>query len=189
MGPPTATQMEFDDVLDFLQRKGSVEILIEIGSGSATFQQLDKTVLVSASTVSNRLQEAVELDFTEITHQLADYGIQKRYKLTKPGTTVLRWAQELDLDHQMRERRRLQRECQTKREILIDRFRKDEHVRDYYVSRLLSSEGPPRPRTDDKQPENAIDPDEVDIEEDRRRNLYRRQLDRDGTDLPEESDE
>ena len=37
--------------------------------------------------------------------------------------------------------------------------------------------------------EGAIDPEEVDTEEHRRRDLYRRQRDRDGTDLPEESEE
>ena len=180
--------MDIEDITDvtgFLDRKGAIEVLIEIGSGSVTFQQIDDTVLVSSSTISNRLSEATQLDLVEITHRPTDYGTQKRYELTKQGMTVFNWAQELDLDHNITERRRLQRTCDTKRESLIARVQNDEQFYMYYFAKGNDS---PLDAHSSRSGEDAVDIDPEDLpsdEERRRDDLLRRQMDSDDDDVSE----
>lgn len=169
---------DLTDVTDFLYRKGGLEILIEIGSGSATFQQIDDTVLVSSSTISNRLSEATQLDLVEITHRPTDYGTQKRYELTDQGMTVFRWAEQLDLDYNIKERRRLKRTYDTKRESLKEHVQNDEQFYMYYFSKISESS----PQHSSRSPEDAVgvDSDEIpSLEERRRRDLLRGQMDDD----------
>ena len=178
---------DLTDVTDFLYRKGGLEILIEIGSGSATFQQIDDTVLVSSSTISNRLSEATQLDLVEITHRPTDYGTQKRYELTDQGMTVFRWAEQLDLDYNIKERRRLKRTYDTKRESLKEYVQNDEQFYMYYFSKISESS----PQHSSRSPENAvgIDPDEIPSpEESRRKDFLRRQMD-DDNDITETVEE
>jgi len=169
---------DLSDVTGFLDRKGGLEILIEIGSGSATFQQIDDTVLVSSSTISNRLSEATQLDLVEITHRPTDYGTQKRYELTEQGMTVFRWAEQLDLDHNIKERRRLKRAYDTKRESVKERVQNDEQFYMYYL--LETSESAPQQSSRSGENAVGVDPDEIpSLEERRRRDLLRGQMDDD----------
>jgi len=178
---------DLSDVTGLLDRKGAVEILIEIGSGSATFQQIDDTVLVSSSTISNRLSEATQLDLVKIRHRPTDYGTQKRYELTDQGMTVFGWAEQLDLDYNIKERRRLKRAYDTKRESLKEHVQNDEQFYMYYFSQTAKSS----PQHSSRSAENAadIDPDEIPSpEEQRQDDLLRRQMDNDN-DVSETNEE
>lgn len=123
--------MEHGLIETFLRRKGALEIIVEIGRGSATFQDIDDAVLVSSSTVSTRLQEGVEDDLIEITHRPTDHGTQKRYTLTRVGTRVLDRVQEIELDTTVRKLQRLQRERETELERLIGRLNRDKLIIGY----------------------------------------------------------
>ena len=117
--------MEQSPVEGYLRQKGTLEVLIEIRVGSATFQDIDEAVLVSSSTVSNRLQEGVENELIEITHRPTDHGTQKRYTLTKVGTRVVNRVREIDLDKTVQKLQRLHRERETELERLIGRLNRD----------------------------------------------------------------
>ena len=123
--------MQEGPVEAYLRRKGALAVLIEIGLGSATFQDIDEAVLVSSSTVSNRLQEGVEKELIEITHCPTDHGTQKRYTLTRVGTRVLSRVREIDLDRTVQKLQRLQRERETELERLIGRLNRDKLIISY----------------------------------------------------------
>lgn len=110
---------------EFLQRKGSVEIIVEIGTGSSTFQNIEKAVLVSSSTISNRLHDGFELDLFDITHRPTEHGTQKRYELASVGKRVFDWIQEIDMDSTVRELQRVQRRRDQDLERLIDHVKRD----------------------------------------------------------------
>ncbi|MFC6723114.1 hypothetical protein ACFQE1_01645 [Halobium palmae] len=120
--------MQEGSIEAYLRRKGVLAVLIEIGLGSATFQDIDEAVLVSSSTVSNRLQEGVEKELIEITHRPTDHGTQKRYTLTSVGTRVLNRVREIDLDKTVQKLQRLQRERETELERLIGRLNRDKLI-------------------------------------------------------------
>jgi hypothetical protein len=122
--------MSTADINDFLQRKGSVEIIVEIGSGSSTFQNIKKSVLVSSSTISNRLKDGVEIELFDVTHRPTEYGTQKRYELTPIGNRVFEWIQEIDMDSAVRELQRVQRKRDSKLDRLLDFVRRDMSLHD-----------------------------------------------------------
>jgi len=125
------TPMQETTVEAYLRRKGALAVLIEIGDSSATFQAIDGAVLVSSSTVSNRLQDGVEKDLVEITHRPTDHGTQKRYTLTRVGSRVLNRVREIDLEETVRQLQRLQRERETELERLIGQLNRDKLVLGY----------------------------------------------------------
>lgn len=117
--------MGFDQVDEFLRKKGAVEVIVEIGRGSATYQDINEAVLVSPSTVSNRLNEAVKADLIEVTHRPTDYGTQKRYTLTDSGQRIHAWVLNIDLEKKIRELRRIQRDRDNKMEQLLSYVNRD----------------------------------------------------------------
>jgi DNA-binding HxlR family transcriptional regulator len=118
--------MGLDEIDEFLRKKGAVEVLVEIGTGSATYQNINDAVLASSSTVSNRLQEAVENELIEVTHRPTDYGTQKRYALTDSGKRIFDWALDIDLEKKIRELRRVQRDRDNKMDQLLDYVNRDQ---------------------------------------------------------------
>lgn len=117
-----------DEIVAYLERKGGLEILVEIGGRRISFQDLSGEVLVSSSTVSRRLEEGTDCGLFDITHKRADYGTKKRYKLTKVGKRVYDRAEELELDTLIDKRKRLHRECEQKKERLADQVTRDEFL-------------------------------------------------------------
>ena len=122
--------MSVADISDFLQRKGSVEIIVEIGFGTSTFQNIKKSVLVSSSTISNRLKDGVEIEVFDVTHRPTEYGTQKRYELTSIGNRVFEWIQEIDMDSTVRELQRVQRKRDSKLDRLLDFVGRDFSLQD-----------------------------------------------------------
>lgn len=125
---------------DFLQRKGSVEIIVEIGFGSTTFQNIEKAVLVSSSTISNRLNEGVKTGLIDVTHRPTEYGTQKRYELTNTGSRVFDWIQETDMDSTVRELQRVQRKRDNELENLLYHVANDRSLQE---TQDVPSETPP----------------------------------------------
>lgn len=117
--------MGFDKIDEFLRKKGAVEVIVEIGSGSATYQNINEAVLASSSTVSNRLNEAVQNELIEVTHRPTDYGTQKRYTLTDSGKRIYDWVLDIDLEKKIRELRRVQRDRDNKMDQLLDYVNRD----------------------------------------------------------------
>ena len=147
----------------FLRKKGALEIVVEIGHGSATFQDIDDAVLVSSSTVATRLQEGVEKDLLEVTHRPTDHGTQKRYTLTRVGTRVVARVREIDLETTVRKLQRLQRERETKLERLIGRLNRDKLIIGYEHERtpsaIFEDNMPPAEALGDLEPPSEYEAD------------------------------
>lgn len=143
--------MDYGLVEEFLRKKGALEIVVEIGHGSASFQDIEDAVLVSSSTVATRLQDGVEKDLFEISHHPTDHGSQKRYKLTRIGTRVHDRIQEIDVDKTVQKLQRLQRERATGVEQLIGRLNRDKLIIGYEHER-----NPPSIPEDTIPPEEAL---------------------------------
>jgi len=173
--------MEQSPVEAYLRQKGALEVFIEIGVGSATFQDIDEAVLVSSSTVSNRLQEGVENELIEITHRPTDHGTQKRYTLTKVGTRVVNRVREIDLDKTVQKLQRLHRERETELERLIGRLNRDKLIIGYeYEQESI-------PVSEENIPEGAIGDIELPSESEERV-AHQKQLEEDLVGLDEETD-
>lgn len=173
--------MEQSPVEAYLRQKGTLEVLIEIGIGSATFQDIDEAVLVSSSTVSNRLQEGVENELIEITHRPTDHGTQKRYTLTKVGTRVVNRVREIDLDKTVQKLQRLHRERETELERLIGRLNRDKLIIGYeYEQESI-------PVSEEHIPEEAIGGIEL-LSESKEEAAHQKRLEEDLVGLDEETD-
>lgn len=135
--------MSFEEIDEFLRKKGAVEIIVEIGSGSATYQNINDELLASSSTVSSRLNEAVEYELIAVTHRPTDYGTQKRYTLTDSGERIFHWVLDIDLEKKIRELRRAQRDLNAKMDQLLDYVNRDSVLLEKYS-------GPERPVTQEE---------------------------------------
>jgi DNA-binding HxlR family transcriptional regulator len=112
---------DLPDLDSYLKSAGTIEVVVEIGTGSRTFDTLSEVALASSSTINKRLKEGVELNLIDITHRPTEHGTQKRYELTEAGEHLYGWAQELTLDETVRKRQRLEREFEQERQRWIDK--------------------------------------------------------------------
>lgn len=91
-GPPrTPDELEDhrQDVQDYFDRAGSVALVCEIHWAEGNrFTELADAMGVSTSTVSRRLQEAVDLKILELTLESTEYGTNRVYQLTKAGQHI-----------------------------------------------------------------------------------------------------
>jgi len=175
--------MEHGLIEEFLRTKGALEIIVEIGRGSASFQDIEDAVLVSSSTVATRLQDGVEKELIEITHRPTDHGTEKRYELTRVGIRVYDRIQEIDVDKTVQKLQRLQRERATEVEQLIGRLNRDKLIIGYEHER-----NPPA------IPEDTIPPEEAlgDLEppsESAQKAAHQNRLEEDLVELDEETDD
>lgn len=106
---------------DYFERTGTVEIIVEIGTGTRTFDSLNDAVLASSTTISKRLKEGKGLNLIEITHRPTEHGTQKRYELTRAGRQALAWAQKITLDETTQERQRVERQFKEQRKQWVER--------------------------------------------------------------------
>lgn len=78
-----------EEIAEFLSRTGAIGLLREVQRmDGSRFTDLDDALDVSSSTLSNRLEEACDLDLLEPTLESTDYGTNTRYKLTGAGRKV-----------------------------------------------------------------------------------------------------
>lgn len=78
-----------NEIAAFLTRTGAIGVLREVDrKDGSRFTDFDEALDVSSSTLTNRLEEAYELDLLERTLESTDYGTSKRYKLTGAGRKV-----------------------------------------------------------------------------------------------------
>lgn len=77
------------EVCAFFEQTGAVALFCEIHWADGNrFTELAEAMGVSTSTVSRRLEEAVDLQILKVTLESTDYGTNKLYKLTKAGTHI-----------------------------------------------------------------------------------------------------
>ena len=109
-------------VSDFLRKKGSLEILVEIGSeGPQRHIDLRDELLISSSTIQKRLTGGKEYDLWIVTIESRGNVDAKVYKLTQLGEQIFSAAEEHDLAKLYKGRRGLIRSIeQRERKVLIE---------------------------------------------------------------------
>lgn len=90
--------IEDKEIVDFLQRKGAMEILVEVGDDPQRHTDLREKLLLSSSTVHDRLKVGVQHGLWEQTLQQRPDGVsEKVYQLTETGQEVWEVANEENL--------------------------------------------------------------------------------------------
>jgi len=133
LGGGQGDTMELDDLEAFLRKKGAAELITEIGTGTATFNALERSVAVSGSTVSSRLSEGVERDVFTVSHKPTEHGTEKRYELTILGRRVYDWAVQTEFERKVRELQRIRQERETAFEQLVGKINRDMEIRKMVV--------------------------------------------------------
>lgn len=83
--------MGSDDLRQFLQKKGAVELIFAIDKENGSIQnEIEEKIAISEPILSGRLSEAVDLGLVEITRHHDDHGNANRYQLAKRGMKLHR---------------------------------------------------------------------------------------------------
>jgi len=109
-------------VADFLRTKGTLEMVVRIGEqGSQRNTDLREALLLSSSTIQQRLKTGKQHGLWTQTLEQQDDIAAKVYQLTPLGETIYTTATDLDLDQLYRIRRGLIRELdQRERRTIIN---------------------------------------------------------------------
>jgi len=161
--------MGLADLDEFLQRKGAIEVIVEVGSGSSTFNDIEEAVLISSSTTSTRLKEGIDVDLITVSARPIENGTQKRYSLTEKGERVFDWIKEIGLSPLIRKIQRIHRERDQKIETLRDRISRDKSLKQQYSEPNPGWEDPDESQYD-------IPPKEIPSKEERRHNRLQADL-------------
>lgn len=107
-------------VFEVIERKGTIQIIIELGIGSATFNDLKENVEVSPSTVATRLEEGRQANIFQPTVSNADKGTETRHELTDYGEEILEIIQDGDISNIVREYQTAKRKFELASEMLAN---------------------------------------------------------------------
>jgi len=81
-----------DELEVFLRKKGAPELIMEIRTGTVTFNALVDAVAVSGPTLSSRLSGGIEYDIFMVSHRPTEHGTEKRYELTILRRRIYHWT-------------------------------------------------------------------------------------------------
>lgn len=92
--------------IEYLRKKGAMELLIEIGEDPQRHTDLREKLLLSSSTLQKRLKRGSQLGFWEQTIQEHENGLaSKVWQLTEDGQKVYRAALSHNVDQYHEARR------------------------------------------------------------------------------------
>lgn len=95
----------------FIERKGALEVLFEVGTGGKRFTDIEENVSISSATLSNRLKEGkVAGLWKEELEELEDGSAHRVYVLSPTGRELFEKAKELDLPELIDQRHELEAE-------------------------------------------------------------------------------
>jgi len=109
-------------IANFLQKKGTIEMIVEIGEQSTQrHTDLRKELLLSSSTIQQRLKEGKQQDIWEQTLEERDDVAAKVYQLTPLGNTIYENALEIDLNQLYQSKRDIIRSIDNReRRVIVD---------------------------------------------------------------------
>jgi|AntDeeMinimDraft_5_1070356.scaffolds.fasta_scaffold03016_2 DNA-binding HxlR family transcriptional regulator len=112
---------------EFIQRKGAIELVFEIGQGATQFSALKDTLRISPTTISKRLKEGEEEGLWE-EQLLRGPGNHKYrgYVVQDPGAELFELLREENLIPVIAERRQLEDEYEQKVEVVRELARDQE---------------------------------------------------------------
>jgi DNA-binding HxlR family transcriptional regulator len=112
---------------EFIQRKGAIELVFEIGRGASQFSGLKDKLLISPTTISKRLKEGEEEGLWEEKLLRGPGGEKFRgYVVQDPGAELFDLLQEENLPPVIAERRQLEDEYEQKVEAVRELARNQE---------------------------------------------------------------
>jgi DNA-binding MarR family transcriptional regulator len=105
--------MDNKQIINFLQRKGALELLVEIGHSPKRHTDLRETLLLSSSTIHKRLTAGVQVGLWRQSLEQQPSGVSaKVYELTDIGQKVWAAAHNEELRQHYRARRKTARQVQ-----------------------------------------------------------------------------
>lgn len=91
-------QADTSELTDYLEKPGSVGVLAHIDIPDGKLKgELETQVHISSGTITNRLNEGVELDLLKLKRKSDDHGNAQRYRLTERGRALRRKMEELGM--------------------------------------------------------------------------------------------
>jgi DNA-binding PadR family transcriptional regulator len=107
---------------DFLQKKGSIEMVVEIGEqGTQRHTDLREELLLSSSTIQQRLKDGKEHNIWEQTLEERGDVAAKVYQLTSLGESIYENAVAVELDQLYQSRRDIIRSVNNReRRVIVD---------------------------------------------------------------------
>ena len=86
---PSKQNLEKDEIKEFFEKKGAVEILAQLSDGPKRFSEIDTALVASHGTVASRLTEGAKLRlWKEYFHYPDDGGKTKLYELTPAAESL-----------------------------------------------------------------------------------------------------
>ena len=87
--------LEKDEINEFFDKKGAVEILAQLSDGPKRFSEIDTAIVASHGTISNRLTEGAKLGlWSEYFRYPDDGGKTKLYELSPAAESLADIAEE-----------------------------------------------------------------------------------------------
>lgn len=105
-----------------LDKKGTIEILIEMGCYRHRFSELHEVVDISASTLAKRLEEGIEDGLWKIKIEEQNMNV---YNLTERGNRYFEMAEEVGLIEELREYRNTTDEFRSEKQSFYLSLRKN----------------------------------------------------------------
>jgi DNA-binding HxlR family transcriptional regulator len=119
--------------MSYFDRKGSVDVLMELDDGEQTYSQLEEKIDVSSATLSERLDEAQNLNLIYRYPIEAGENATLGYKLTPLGAVIVKRMRDKGIPELRAEKRdieqalgRVRSEIQEETEIYLDVMEKSD---------------------------------------------------------------
>lgn len=114
---------EIEEWAEFLDSRGSIHLIVEIGEEPRRFSELEDRVLISSGTLWKRLKEGVKIGVFELDIIERDGTDVRVYRLTDEGEFAFEQLADLDAVEASHRARDHQATVEDARETLVDRLR------------------------------------------------------------------
>ena len=124
-----------DAVVDFLHREGSIGMIVKINEENGNiFTELDDKLHVSRNTLSDRIDEAINLDIIKEISDPSDHGNAIRYTLTHRGEKIQYYFDEHHMEELYDDLHRAKREMKRGIEFVEEVYEPQYYDREFFES-------------------------------------------------------
>lgn len=116
---------EIEELIDFLEREGSLHIIADLGEEPWRFTDLEERIPISTSTLANRLEEGVRLNLFELDRVVDEDSDRKVYQLTTSGRNAYKGLEHHGGVEASRKTREGQATLEEVQQLFADRIRAD----------------------------------------------------------------
>lgn len=137
---PIDEDVDRDAVVSFLQKKGSIEMLVVIADGGARYSEIVEQTRIVDSTVNIRRTEAVELNLIEVDARPGDEGMIDFYVLTALGKAIGWYIHQTGVDRVFWKLQALREEYDELSEEMVEQLTDEETDLEQFRNRMLRYE-------------------------------------------------